>query len=207
MKSALDGSDMKSALDGSIIACGISKSVLEMEWNIQEWPLKSHIEFQGVLYFGIGIFKGVTYFYGIVATMSFDFSRISNTGLENLMDYLQKHFLNHTPCLFFFLEQTTDRETDLLAWVLRSPAYCNALEPLPEFPQNNICYRLQPKYTSFSCFSTICSFAIWKFLYLRNRSYLHHFWYLEGSWPNIIARFYWQNLLCADYSLVHIMKV
>ena len=108
---------------------------------------------------------------------------------------------------FFFLEQTTDRETDLLAWVLRSPAYCNALEPLPEFPQNNICYRLQPKYTSFSCFSTICSFAIWKFLYLQNRSYLHHFWYLEGSWPNIIARFYWQNLLCADYSLVHIMKV
>ena len=101
MKSALDGSDMKSALDGSIIACGISKSVLDMEWNIQEWPLKSHIEFQGVLYFGIGIFKGVTYFYGIVATMSFDFSRISNTGLENLMDYLQKHFLNHSPCLFF----------------------------------------------------------------------------------------------------------
>ena len=77
--------------------------------------------------------------------------------------------------VFFFLEQTTDRETDLLAWVLRSPAYCNALEPLPEFPQNNICYRLQPKYTSFSCFSTICSFAIWKFLYLQNRSYLTSF--------------------------------
>ena len=58
------------------------------------------------------------------------------------------------PCTFFFsLEQTTDRQIDLLFWVLRYPAYCTALELLLERPKNDICYRYHPKYTFFSCFA------------------------------------------------------
>ena len=66
------------------------------------------------------------------------------------------------PCLFFFLEQTTDREINLPFWVLRYPAHCTGLELLPKPPQNKLCYRLHPKYTSFSCFPIICSSAVCK---------------------------------------------
>ena len=100
--------------------------------------------------------RGVTHLYGTTLAMNFDFSRISKTNLETSVEYLQRHFLNHPAC-FFFLEQTTDRQIDLLFWVLRYPAHCTGLELLPEPPQNKICYRLHPKYTSFSCFSIICN--------------------------------------------------
>ena len=105
--------------------------------------------------------------------MTFNFSSISQTSLGNSMEYLQRHFLNHSAC--FSLEQTTDINIDRLFWVLRYSAHCNGLELLPEPPKNKICYRLRPKYESFSCFPIICSSAIWKSLFLRNRSYLPHF--------------------------------
>ena len=98
--------------------------------------------------------------------MTFNFSSISQTSLGNSMEYLQRHFLNHSAC--FSLEQTTDINIDRLFWVLRYSAHCNGLELLPEPPKNKICYRLRPKYESFSCFPIICSSAIWKSLFLRN---------------------------------------
>ena len=89
---------------------------------------------------------GVAHFYGITLAMNFDFPRISKTNLETSVEYLQRHHLNHPAR--FFLEQTTDRQIDLLFWVLRSPAHCTALELLPEPPQSKICQRLYPKYMS-----------------------------------------------------------
>ena len=78
-------------------------------------------------------------------------------------------------CLLFFLEQITDRQIDFLPWLLRYPAQCTGLEPLPESPQNKVCHRLHPEYTPFSCLPIICLSAIWKYLFLRNWSYLRHF--------------------------------
>ena len=93
-------------------------------------------------------------------------------------------FLNHPLC-FHLQEQITDRQIDILLRVLRYPAQCIGLERLPELPQNEICYRLHSKYTLFSCFPINCSSAIWKSLFLKNMSYLYHFWYPEGSWLNV----------------------
>ena len=135
--------------------------------------------------------------------MTFKFSRISKTNLEPSVEYLQRYFLNHLTC--FFLEQTTDRQIELLFWVLRYRAHCTRPEFLPEPPQNKICYRLHLKYTYLSCFPTICSSAVWKPLFLRNRSYLQHFDIFERSW--VIVSFCRQLLLLADYSFVHFLKV
>ena len=58
--------------------------------------------------------------------------------------------------VFFFLEQTTDSQTffsgcwDTVPTALAWNIFLN-------LPKNKICYRLHPKYTSFSCFSIICS--------------------------------------------------
>ena len=65
--------------------------------------------------------------------MTFDFSRISKTNLETSVEYLQRYFFNH---FLFLLEQTTDRQIDLMFGVLRYPAHCTGLERLPEAPQN-----------------------------------------------------------------------
>ena len=126
--------------------------------------------------------------------MNFDFPRIYEPKLETSVEYLQRHFLYHSA--FFFLEQTTDRQIDLLFWVLRYPVH-----------RKNFQNKLHPKHTPFSCFLIICSSAIWKSLFSRNRSYLRHSWYLEGNWLNVIPSFCWQILLCADYSLIYFMKV
>ena len=131
-----------------VIAFGISWYKLERVWNLQGWSLS----------------RGVKHFYGITLAMNFDFSRISKTNLETSVEYLQKAFPQPS-CLFFFLEQTTDRQIDLLFWVLRYPAHCTGLEFLPEPPQNKICHRLHPKYTFFSCLPIVFSFAVWKSLF------------------------------------------
>ena len=110
-------------------------------------------------------------------------------------------------CLIFFLKQTTDRQMDLLIWVLRYPADCTGLERLSGPPQNKICYNLHPKYTFFSSFSLIFSSAIWKFLFWRNRSYLRRFLYFEGSLLDVIPSFCQQILIRVDFSLVYFMKV
>ena len=106
-----------------------------------------------------------------------------------------------------FMEQTTDRQVDLLFWDLRYTAHCTSLELLSYPLQNKTCYRLHPKYKSFFCFLIFCSSPVWKSLFLRNRSYLRHFWYLEGSWLNVISSFCRQLLLSADYSLVHFKEI
>ena len=96
---------------------------------------------------------GFTHFYGTTIAINFDFARISKTNLETSVEYLQSHFLNHPAC--FFLKQTTFKQIDLLAWVLRYPAHCTGLELLPKPPQKKIWYILHPKYMSFSCFPII----------------------------------------------------
>ena len=108
----------------------------------------------------------------------------SKTNPKTLVEYLQMHFLNHPVC-FYFLERIIDRQIDILFWVLRYPSQCIGLERLPKLPQNEICYRLHSKYTLFPCFPIICSSVIWKSLFLKNLSYLHQFWYPEGSWLNV----------------------
>ena len=82
--------------------------------------------------------------------MNFNFPRISKTNLETSVKYLQRHFLNHPA--FFFLKQTNDRQIDLLFLGTEISAHCNALEILPQLSEKKICYRLHPKYTSFSYF-------------------------------------------------------
>ena len=101
---------------------------------------KSHV-FQGSSFLALGFSRGGKHFNGITLIMTFDFSRISKTNLETSVEYLQRYFLNH-PVRFFFLEQTTDRQIDILFWVLRYPAQCTGLELLPEPPQNRIYYNL-----------------------------------------------------------------
>ena len=182
------------------MACGTSCSELEKGWNLQGWSTK-RTHGLGVLFFGIWIFKGCD-------TLSWNHTgyglRFPKTNLETSAKYLQRHFFNHPACLF--LEQITDRYIDLLFWVLRYSFHCHGLELLHEHPQNKICYSLHQKYTSFPCFPITCSSAIWKSFFLGNKSYLRHFWYLEGSWLNVITSFCRKRLLRGDYSLVHLFS-
>ena len=67
--------------------------------------------------------------------------------------------------------------------------------------------HIHSKCMYFSCFPITCSSAIWRSLFLRNRSHLRHFWYLQESWLNIIAIFCRKILLRFDYSFVHSMKL
>ena len=131
-------------------------------WNFRE-RIRKGMEFtrvikkkpgvQGSSFLVLGFSSGVAHYYGITLAMTLDFPGISKINLEMLVEYLQRHFLNH--CLFFFLEHTTDRQIDLLLWALRYPIHCTLLEHFPQPPQNKICYRLHPKYTPFSCFPVI----------------------------------------------------
>ena len=108
---------------------------------------KSHIV-QGLPILPWVFSRGVTHFYRSSLAMTFKFSRVSKTNLTSVL-------------LVFFLEQTTDRKIELLFLVFRYPAQYTGLERLPPEPlQNKICYRLHPKYTSFSCFPIICLPAI-----------------------------------------------
>ena len=146
-----------------VIACGISWSELERAWNLQEWSTKKPNSL-GVPFFGLGIFKGCYTLLWNHTCNELRFFQNFQDKPRNFSGVFTKAF-PQPPCLFFFLEQTTDRQIDLLFWVLRYPAHCTGLELLPEPPQNKICYRLHPKYTSFSCFPIICSSAIWKSLF------------------------------------------
>ena len=105
-----------------VIACGISWSELESEWVIN----KKATKFRGPLFWP-WYFQEVLHTF-MESYLQLPFSRISKTNLETSVEYLQSHFLNHPAC--FFLEQTTDRQIDLLFWVLRYPAHCTGLESL-----------------------------------------------------------------------------
>ena len=68
-------------LQVEVIACKISRGVLEKKWNFQELPLKAAQSFQG----SSVVPRGVAHFYRIALAMNIDFSRISNTNLETLV--------------------------------------------------------------------------------------------------------------------------
>ena len=88
--------------------------------------------------------------------MAFDFSRISKTNLENSVEFVQGHFLNH-PAYFFSKTDHLYIDRHFVLGAEMYPAHCTSLELLHESPQNKLCYRLHPKYTGFSCFPIICS--------------------------------------------------
>ena len=170
--------------------------------NLQGWSTKNPLRL-GVFYFGLGVFKKCS-------TLLWKLTCYDLRVFQNFQDTLQWSIykgISSITLFAFFLEQTTDRKIDLLLLVMRSPAQCTGLGLILETLQNKICNRLHPKCTSFSCFPIICSSVIWKSLFLRNRSYLHHFWYLERSWLNFIPTFCRQILLSTSYSLEHFMKV
>ena len=89
-----------------------SLSKLENEWNLQRERSIKMPQFRGLLFWSGGFSRGVPHFYGSSLAMTFDFSGVSKTKLTSV-EYLKRHFINHHAC-FFFLEQTTDRQIDLL---------------------------------------------------------------------------------------------
>ena len=112
-----------------------------------------------VPFFGPGIFKGCyTFLWNHTCTELRFFQKFQGKP-RNFSGVFTKAFPQQ-PCLFFFLEHTTDRQIDSLFWGLKQPTHCNGIELLSEPPQNKIYYRLHPKYTSFSCFPIICPSAI-----------------------------------------------
>ena len=106
------------------------------------------------------------HFHEITLVVAFDFSRISKTNLETSVEFVQGHFLNH-PAYFFSKTDHLYIERHFVLGAEMYPAHCTSLELLHESPQNKLCYRLHPKYTGFSCFPIICSFAV----FLRNTTY------------------------------------
>lgn len=68
-------------LQVEVIACKISRGVLEKKWNFQELPLKAAKPLLG----SSVVPRGVAHFYRIALAMNIDFSRISNTNLETLV--------------------------------------------------------------------------------------------------------------------------
>ena len=142
-------------------------------WNFLEW-IRKGVELQGwstkkphslgVLFFGLGIFKGCHTLLRNHICNELRFFQNFYDKPRNFSGVFTKAF-PQPPCLLFFLKQTTDKQIDLLFWVLRYLAHCTGLELFPEPPQNKICYRLHLKYTSFSCFPIICSSSIWKSLF------------------------------------------
>ena len=82
---------------------------------------------------------------------SFVLSRVSMKNLVASLGYL-RYTLNYPACSFF-LEHTSDRQRDLLSWMMRSPAYCTGPEARFDRPKNKICYKLRPKHNVFFLFS------------------------------------------------------
>ena len=129
---------------------------------------KKATQFRGPLFwFVLGIFKECYTLLWNHTCNELRFFQNSQYKPRNFSGVFAKAFPQQPqPCLFFlfvcffFLEQTTDRQIDLLLWVLRYRAHFTGLELHPEPSQNKICFKLHPKYTSFSCFPIICSFAI-----------------------------------------------
>ena len=139
-----------------VIACGISWSELEKQWNLQGWSTKKPHSLV-VLFFGYRIFKGCN-------TLLWNHTWYDLWFCQDFQDRSICKGVSSTTVTVFFLEQITDRYIDLLFWVLRYPAHCTGLERLPEPPQNKIFYRLRPKYTLFSWFPIIWLSANWKSL-------------------------------------------
>ena len=158
----------------AVIACGISWSELQHELNLQGWSTKKPHSL-GVFFFSLGVFKGFNTI--LWKHFCYDLQVFQNflDKPRNLSGVFTKAF-SQTPCSVFFLEQTIDRQLDLLLWVLR------CLKRLPESPQNKICYRLQLKHTPFSYFPIICLYSIRKCLFLQNGSYASFYILREADW-------------------------
>ena len=146
-----------------VIACGVSWSEIQKEWILQGWLTKKPHSLVGFL-FGVGVFKGCNTLLWKHTCNDLWVFKNDEDKPRNFSGVFLKVFPQ--PACFFFLEQTTDRQIDLLFWVPRYPAQLTGLELLFEPPQNIVYYKLHPTYTYFSCFPIIWSSAIWKSLLL-----------------------------------------
>ena len=116
---------------------------------------KSHIV-QGFPFLALVFLMGITHFYQITLAMNFDFSKISKKNLKNSQSiYKERHFLNLPSCFFFWNRPLID--------TLPTALVQNFFLNLPK----KVCYRLHPKYTSFSCFPIICFSAQSESLYFK----------------------------------------
>ena len=142
------------------IACGISWNELEIAWSLQEWSTKK-LHSLGFLFFG----KGFSLLWNHTCYGLWFFQNFEDKP-RNFSGVCTRTFPEPS-CLFFSKTDHlyTDRHFVLGAEIY--PAQCTSLELLHESPQNKLCYRLHLKYTGFSCFPIICSFAV----FLRNRTY------------------------------------
>ena len=123
-------------LQVEVVACGISWSVLERAWNLQGSSTKKPHNL-GVPFFGLSAFRWCYTF--MKSHLQWFFQNFQEKS-GNFHGVFTEAFLQPPTC--FFQEQTTDRQIDLLFWVLRHPAHCTSLELLPEPSQNKICLRL-----------------------------------------------------------------
>ena len=99
------------------IVCGISWSELEKEWNLQEWSTKKALSL-GVSFFGLGVFKGCDTLLRNHTCYDLPVFQNFQDKPRNFSGVYTKTF-SKPPCLLFSLEQTTDRQIDLLLWVLK----------------------------------------------------------------------------------------
>ena len=123
-------------------------------WNFLEW-IRKGVEFLrvinknpcslGVLFFGLGIFKGYNTLLYSHTCYDFRFFQNFQRKPRNFNGVFPKAF-PQSLCLFFFLEQTNHWQIDLLFWESRNAAHCL------ETPQIQICYRLHPKLNSEAAF-------------------------------------------------------
>ena len=88
----------------------------------------------GVFYFGLGVFRRCNILLWRLTCNDLQVFQNFQDKL-NFSGVFKKAFPQ--PCLFFFLEQTTDRKKDLFL-MLRYPTQCTGLELLPEPFQNKM---------------------------------------------------------------------
>ena len=124
--------------------------------------------------------------------MSLVFPRISKENPETSGEHLQRHSFNHPSSSVLGAEIPC-----LLNWPRTSSL---------TFPKENL-LQIASKIYVFSLISLVSAFAIQKSLFLWSRSCLYHFWCILGSWLDVLLQTSETKLLCADYFVVHIMKV
>ena len=130
-------------------------------WNFLEWIRKFVGDQQKkphslwVPFFGLGICKEYYTLLWIHTCNELRFFQNFQDKPRNVSGVFTKPFPEPL-CLFFFWNSPLiDRSSR------------TGLEVLPEPPQNIICYTVQQKYSSFSCFPIIFLPAIWKFLFQK----------------------------------------
>ena len=109
-------------------------------WFFLEWIRKCMCDQHkkshslGIPFSGLGIFKRCYTIFWNNTCNELQFFQNFPDKPTKFSGVFTKAFLQPC-CLFFFLEQTTNRRIDLLFQVLRYPAYFTGLELLPEPPK------------------------------------------------------------------------